>query len=144
MDANKLSEACQREIEDLHAFFVGWFRGTLPDTEEAWARAAQVMAPAFSLIAPSGARSSRAELLPALRALHGSRANEVFEIWTKNFELVLVGADQISARYEEWQRIGEAVRSRISSAIFVRDADAPHGVAWLAVHETWLPLNDDG
>jgi hypothetical protein len=138
MDASPAAAACQREIEDLHAFFVAWFRGDVPDTDEVWARAPQVMAPGFVLVSPGGDRHERADLLTAIRAQHGGHAAG-FDIWTKGFEVIAIGRDQITVRYEEWQRRGEDVLGRASLAVFAYDESAPHGVVWLAVQETWLP-----
>ena len=142
MHASELAGACAQEIEALHAFFVDWFRGTLPDSDAAWARVERVLAPGFCLIAPSGQRLERSALLSGIRGVHGSQADAVFEIWTKNVELVRADEELVAVRYEEWQRRGTEVCGRISSALFRRDAAAPHGVAWLAVHETWLPEAD--
>jgi hypothetical protein len=62
----------QQEIIELHEFFAQWFGGSLPDTDAAFARFADTMATEFVIIAPTGTLLGRAELLPRLRAAHGS------------------------------------------------------------------------
>ena len=139
MNAYETATACALEVEDLHEFFVGWFTGTIANDPEAWSRAEHAMAPGFVLIPPGGQRLERSALLEGIRGMHASRKPGAFEIWTKNFELVHAGPDLIAARYEEWQRRDGETLGRVSSAVFVPHAPAPHGVAWLSVHETWLP-----
>jgi hypothetical protein len=50
--------------------------------------------------------------------------------------------DRCLCTYEEWQtdRHGDGVETgRLSTVLFREAPDAPGGVAWLHVHETWLP-----
>ena len=52
----------RREVEQLHAFFEAWFKGTLPRTPEAFARFVDVTAPGFHLVTPQGRILAKAKL----------------------------------------------------------------------------------
>ena len=41
------------------------------------------------------------------------------------------------ATYEEWQEIDGKINARLSTVLLRAKADAPNGVEWLHVHETW-------
>ena len=47
--------------------------------------------------------------------------------------------DLYLALYEEWQHAEKTTTGRLSSALFGPRSGAPNSVAWLHVHETWLP-----
>ncbi|NJN83341.1 MAG: DUF4440 domain-containing protein [Caldilineaceae bacterium] len=128
---------CRSEIKQLHRFFEQWFQATIPNTDEAFARLPAVIHPSFALISPEGSRTERQALLTWIRNTHGARPS--LRLWTEQIEPVYVETDLALLVYHEWQE-GEAARSaRISSALFRRAADAPCGVQWVHVHETWLP-----
>jgi len=140
MDRAEFTCACEREIEALHRFFVDWFRGALPDTDEAWSRFADAVAPGFTLVAPSGEAFDRDALLEGLRGRHGAEGPASdFAIWIRNFRDRHVTAGLATVTYEEWQRRAGEERGRLSTAVFLADAQAPNGVRWVHVHETWLP-----
>jgi hypothetical protein len=125
------------EIVELHDFFQGWLTGSLPATDEAYARLVDTTAQEFLLITPDGGRMLRERLLPELRAGHGSRLG--WQMWVENAELRFRGAELVVATYEEWQRHADgATTARLSTAVFRERAGTPNGLAWLHVHETWL------
>lgn len=140
MDDTALARACRQEIASLHRFFTAWLRGELPDTDGAWARVEEVLAPAFVLVTPEGRRWERAMLLEDLRRAHGARPD--LTIHVRRFTGRTVAAGTVLATYEEWQHEKAADRGRISTALFAEDRGAPGGVRWLHVHETWLPRAD--
>lgn len=130
--------AWHTEIVELHAFFEGWLGGTLPPTDAVYARLAETMAPEFALVTPGGKLVPRKQLLAQLRAAHGSRPG--WRIWIQDPKLRLQAGDLLIATYEEWQRHGDGiVTGRLSTAIFRARPAAPNGLAWVHVHETWLP-----
>lgn len=133
----------QSEIVELHAFFEGWLGGTLPATDAAYARVVDTMAPEFAIVTPGGELLLREQLLAQIRGAHGSRPG--WRIWIERPALRLAFGGVTVATYEEWQRYGDgAVSARLSTAIFRAQAGAPHGLAWLHVHETWLPAEAQG
>jgi hypothetical protein len=77
-------------------------------------------------------------LLAQLRAAHGSRPG--WRIWIERPALRFREAGLAAATYEEWQRSADgAVTGRLSTVVFRALPGTPNGLAWLHVHETWLP-----
>ena len=62
-DAMSLSEACLKEVIDLHRFFEDWGNGKLPDTDESFARFSGAVADDFEIVSPEGGVTSRAALV---------------------------------------------------------------------------------
>jgi hypothetical protein len=131
------TRAWHAEITELHAFFQGWLDGTLPDTDAAFARVVNTTDPAFVLIGPSGEITNRAALLDQIRAGHASRPG--WRMWIERAELRCCSGDLRVATYEEWHQTGEATTARICTAVLRAAPGTPNGLAWLHVHETWLP-----
>ncbi|MEN9938128.1 MAG: hypothetical protein RLZZ387_4707 [Chloroflexota bacterium] len=128
----------QTEIVELHAFFEQWLGGTLPDTDAAFARLVDTMAPTFAIVTPAGRLVERAELLPQLRTAHSSRPG--WRMWIERPVLRFQHGALTGATYEEWQRhVDGVVTARLSTVIFHPQPGTPNGLAWLHVHETWLP-----
>jgi hypothetical protein len=125
------------EIVELHGFFQGWLGGTLPPTDAAFARLADATDSEFILITPAGEVIRRQLLLSQLRAAHASRPD--WRMWIERAQLRCQSGDLTVATYEEWQQAGDTTTMRISTAVFRNRRGAPHGLAWLHVHETWLP-----
>lgn len=90
------------------------------------------------MVVPSGHALERERILDAVRQDHGSDTDALVEI--RNVQAV--GAHQGTAivSYEEWQGSRtETTRGRLSSVVFLHDDNAPNGLKWWHVHETWLP-----
>lgn len=134
-------EACRREIEELHAFFEGWFEGTLSDDEPTFARVAAALAGDFELISPDGSLRDRKTILASIRDGYGSHAGErqQFRIEIHDVRPRFVVADTALLTYEEWQTSDGSENRRRSSAWFRRADEAPCGVRWVHLHETALP-----
>ena len=127
----------EKEIIDLHQFFEDWFMGRVENTDATFARFADVMAPTFHIVNPSGRLTARPALLQGLRSAHNTWTEG--RIWIQNVQ----SRGQYDAlsivTYEEWQAIGESQGGRLSTVVFQADDAAINGVSWLHVHETWLP-----
>lgn len=138
MNQNIGMDDCIREIEELHAFFQAWFAGELPKDEANFGRFSQTISPNFTIIGPNGSITDHDGITAVLRSAHGAGP---FEIWIENASAKPLGSGLWLALYEEWQiRLG--VKSvRQSSAIFEERADAPNGLVWRHVHETWINTN---
>ena len=133
-------DRCRAEVADLHRFFQEWFRGELPDTDEAYARFAGVMGEPFEMVSPEGQAIDRAVILKIVREGHGKEP--AADIWIENHRhRFTIGAISM-VTYEEWQDWGGQRRGRLSTAVFRTDEAAPNGVHWLHVHETWLPESE--
>ena len=132
-----------QEVIDLHVFFEDWFGGYCENSEEVFAeRLLDRMHGDFNIILPGGMMIYGANFWPEFRKLYGS--NPDFHISIRAIQQHPLPGDSIYlVNYQEWQR--NALQSkpenngRLSSAVFVDDKDAPNGVKWFHVHETWLP-----
>lgn len=125
------------EIRQLHAFFEDWFRGRIPRETERFARFADVLDRSFVLVAPSGERASASRLVEYVESLHSSRSPE-FSIRVEEAEAQFLGDEHALASYIEVQQDADGQTRRRSTAVFTADGEAPNGVRWLRVHETWI------
>lgn len=140
-DFDRLAADAIAEVEALHAFFEAWFLGRIGDDDASFARLGRALAEDFTMITPDGATIGRAQVLGGLRTMHGAHggSNPPFRIEIREARARPLGADACLVTYEEWQTLEGAVRRRASTAVLARRADAPDGLRWLHVHETWLP-----
>lgn len=127
---------CRSEIEDLHAFFAGWYTGEID--RDAFDRFERALAPDFEMVTPDGSRHDRPAVLDAVRDSYGRDAPGEFDVEIRNVERVAALGEHALVRYEEWQWTPDDETGRVSTALFREDGTAPHGVAWLDLHETWL------
>ncbi len=139
----KLESRCEREVVELHRFFEDWFAGRLPDTDDAFAALASVLAPSFEMVTPDGATRTRDQVLGGVRDGHpgGDGASSAgatrFEI--RNHRHRHTFDDVAVVTYEEWQTRGDSSQGRVATAVFQAAEAAPNGVIWLHLHETMLP-----
>lgn len=134
-------DAARAEIDRLHVFLQGWIGGTLPRDAGLFDRDfAAVFDPDFWMLPPDGGAMDRDRVLAAIEGAHG--ANAGLRIRIRNAALRGAGGDLVAAAYEEHQRgASRAVapdHARRSTVLFRRDPGAPHGLAWLHLHETWF------
>ncbi|WP_254537832.1 DUF4440 domain-containing protein [Halomarina litorea] len=129
-------DACEREVRGFHRFLESWLAGDCPDTAARFARTDALGAP-FELVSPDGGRRDRETLLADLRAGHGSLPGLAIEV--RDVRSRVQTGDLALITYEEHQRRGSERTARLSSALFAPAPDAPEGVSWVHLHETWLP-----
>jgi hypothetical protein len=138
-----LRDDAEREVREFHQFIEEWLAGRHEDADDRYDRAEAVLPDDFEILSPDGERRDGAEIRADLRAGHGAFADSdpPFEIRVVNVRTRFESADECLLIYEEWQRRDGDWDGRISSALFRREDDAPNGVEWLHLHETWLPEN---
>jgi hypothetical protein len=129
--------SAEREIRELHAFFEVWFRGGIDGTDKEFARFSDALADSFTFIAPTGDSLNRAQILDGVRQTYAGDPDA--RVWIENVRILSDSDSLVVARYDEWQELGGEIRARVSTVVFSRDANAPHGLRWMTVHETWLP-----
>lgn len=134
---DELVERCRTEVLELHAFFQQWFNGQVPRSPVSVRRALGAMAPSFTLIAPDGGELNREKLALLLRDGWSAQRDMIIEV--RHLAPVWVGDGAALLDYEEWQCAGGNWQGRKSTALLRTDDDAPNGVVWVHVHETWLP-----
>ncbi|MCC5857816.1 MAG: DUF4440 domain-containing protein [Ectothiorhodospiraceae bacterium] len=133
-DALRWSGEC--EILDLHAFFQDWFRGDAEDA--AFSRLEATLADDFVIVTPQARSVERSGIIEGVRSQHGCDPRA--ELAIRRVRLRSVRESIAVFTYEEWQgRYGRPTTGRLSTVVFARRDEAPHGLVWLHVHETWLP-----
>ncbi|MEM9073100.1 MAG: hypothetical protein AAGE52_31640 [Myxococcota bacterium] len=127
------------EIEDLHRFFTGWFRGSL-ELSALKTELEDRLDPAFTYIQPSGALLDRTRLVGTLRTAHASNTHFAIEI--RDVKLRAKSGRTRIATYVEVQRGARnttpAENARLSTVVFEEDPDG--SLRWLHVHETAIPV----
>ncbi|MEM9652076.1 MAG: DUF4440 domain-containing protein [Actinomycetota bacterium] len=124
------------EIVELHDRFQAYFRGEADSLD----RVAAVLAEDFRIVDPRGGEHDRQGTLAGIGAGHGR--SESLTIETVDHRLVLETGEVLIASYVEQQTDGDLVTRRLSTVVFRRaphDAEAPNGLVWVRVHETWEP-----
>ena len=128
-----IEAAVQREIDDLHQFFVGWFSGELPksDFDNGFLTRFD---PDFRLIPPAGSILTRDEIATGVRA--GYATNPDFRIAIRNVKIRRVLDRHTLATYEEWQRNAVAStpadNARIATVLF-KNCEP---LSWQHIHVT--------
>ncbi|MHC5114165.1 MAG: DUF4440 domain-containing protein [Planctomycetota bacterium] len=127
--------AWQREIEDLHRVFEAWLGGSVPEDDASFAPIESALTPEFTFVDPHGRHCPRSEVVGKLRSAHGGRPGLVIRIEAPR--LLHEEGKLTLASYEEHQEDHGGARAIVSTVLFRERADAPNGVEWLHVHETW-------
>ncbi len=128
------------EVRRLHVFIEQWLSGG-PVEEDGWQRFEDSLADQFEMVVPAGDIVSRAELLVEFSKAHGVASGVEIEI--REAAILYSGGDLSVVRYEEWQLHESLSNQRVSTAVLGKDAAAPGGWSWLALHETSLALPSD-
>lgn len=124
------------EVIRQHVFIEAWMSGAPVDPTE-WQLFADVLADDFVIVPPSGVAKPKAALLQGFEAARGVMPGVRVEI--RNAHTLYRAADIEVVRYEEWQLHDEQANQRISTAVFVPNAEMPLGWSWMTLHETTLP-----
>lgn len=137
-----IATLAQKEILDLHAFFVKWFRGEVEKTEANFAHLRLRFLPQFVIYFPSGYICSLEDFLTMVYNNHSGRkpVGEAYNIFIDQFLVRWKSVDEqtVLCTYEERQIVKDVEEYiRLSSAWFIRDNNAPNGVQWLHIHESW-------
>lgn len=127
-----LHAAAITEIEALHVEFERWFGGESDSLE----RVERVLADDFTMVPPSGETVCRADLIAGLKKAHGAVQ---LSIDIRNPKVRWSAPNGVLVSYEEWQMTPGKSTGRQSTVLFVPDEDAPNGVTWVHVQETWMP-----
>ncbi len=136
---SSLEERCRREVVELHQFFQDWFNAELPEDAASFGRFEQVLASDFEIIGPNGLKTSRAKVVPGLRAAHGQHTGKAFSIMVREVESRTLVDGLVLVTYEEHQVADDKPRGWQSSALFRARDGLPNEVEWLHVQETYLP-----
>ena len=125
----------EAEVVARHDFFVAWFTGRAD--ESAMDTSARAFAPDMRMIAPDGGIASSAEVVAMLRRARAILRDD-FEIRVKLVESRLLSPELALVTYDEHQHRNGKRTARRSTALFSPDKDAPEGVVWRFLQETWI------
>jgi len=142
-DERSLDERCRAEVVELHEFLEEWSNAELPDTEEAFARFRDVIAPSFLIIGPDGEQAGQEPIVEAIRRAHGRWSEAPGGIRIENYRLHHAAGGLALATYEEWHELGEP-RGRLSTVLFGPNDETPNGIEWLHLHEVWIEPSPTG
>lgn len=131
-------EEIAAEIERLHQFFIDWFNGVVPKTEEAYTPFSSATSGDFNIVTPHGTIIPIAALAESLYGAHNHRPG--LDIKVKNMQVQQDMGEFCLATYEEWQleKGNTEWKGRTSTALLSRNDSAPAGLMWHHVHETWM------
>lgn len=140
-----LAELAAHEVIELHRFLEDWSNATIENGDDIYRRFADALADDFVLIGPQGGRDERSAIVRALRGAHGRWVGQGGgRIEIRDLEVRVVAEPLALVSYQEWHHLEGEARGRYSSALFRRESGAPGGVAWVHLHEVWLPDGSAG
>lgn len=132
----RLADLAIREVVELHEFFRAWLRphnGSQLDP----GRFERAFDPGFRLVGPDGGVRDRAAIVAWLHDLKEGRGAD-FRMEVSDFRQVWSEGDAILLEYVETQYLQGKTTQRQSTALLRRAPDAPLGIAWVHLQETWL------
>ena len=140
----EISVRAKQEVHDLHSWFVEYFNGK-PNKDDTFdVQFVPRFHPSFAMVTPDGSTGMKfVSLIEAMKGLYN--CNPSISIQCRNVETLHVGPNNciVIVRYEEWQKNSlnqsKPNNARISTAAFVPEPNAPNGVQWVTLQETWLP-----
>jgi uncharacterized protein (TIGR02246 family) len=128
--------ACaQAEVVNRHHFFVEWFTGRASEAE--LSSSLRAFAPDMVMIEPDSNTIGTDEIVAMVTNARGKRPAD-FEIRVELIAARQIGDDIALVIYDEHQVIDGEKSARRSSAVFSVDPDAPEGVVWRQLQETWI------
>ncbi len=131
-----LVDRAAKEVVDLHQYFQQWFRGDIANDAANQARFMDSFDPLCELVAPNGDIDAISAL--SKRFLAAWKRFPDAKVWTSSFVPITVMPDQVLVKYREWREIDGETTVRMTTCLFSRDDNAPNGVKWTYIHETWL------
>jgi hypothetical protein len=124
-----MQRACS-EVEELHAFFEAWYRGT---SGVGLQRVSKVLASEFELLAPNGELISRNDLLSQLASECG--AYPELRITIHHVGVRPAGEGGVAIEYVERHTEGGAIDERRCCALLREGKVSPLNVEWVAIYE---------
>lgn len=128
---------CEREIRELHAFFVEYYAGERDDFD----RLEGALGERFELIHPRGETASRDAVLDGIRDTYDTYEPGTFDIEIHDVEPIEILDERALVRYEEWQTSPDGTTGRLSTVYFAAPetgTDSPPHAEWRHLQETWL------
>jgi len=121
-----------REITELHDFFDDVFNARRSGVD----RLQAALADDFTLVGPDGNVMDHATTIAAIDNAHGARMG--LRVSTAEHQLLFELDGTLVASYVEVHTTDDSETRRLTTVVFTTDVDAPNGLVWRRVHETWL------
>ena len=122
------------EVRELHHFFVAWFTGV---ADADFQRCEAALASDFRMVTPDGGLHDRAAVIDRIRSARSSAAAD-FAIEILQPAIAWQSDNAVLLEFIEQQYRDGRSFSRRSTALFTDQPDAPNGVAWRHLQETWI------
>lgn len=137
VETSPAADLVRAEVVAMHAFLQQWFSGAVTNDDDVFAQGfARRFDPGFVRISPMGEVLPLAQVTRAVRSAHGSSPTLRMDIREVVLRRELGGLYVVT--YEEWQRANPN-NGRVSTVLLQDDRVAPGALAWLHLHECWLP-----
>ena len=139
MDRTMLENTVRQDVETLHDFLAGWFRGELPNDDQTFdAGFAARLDRGFQNIQPNGGVLARDDICGGLRSAHGSNPDFRISIHDVSLRASFDHDRLLLATYLERQTGAKntipADNDRFSTTLMRRGDDGR--ITWLHLHET--------
>ena len=134
--SERLADLAIKEVVELHEFFLAWLRphnGAKLDPS----RFERAFDAEFRLVGPDGGVRDRAAIVGWLHDLKEGRGAD-FRMEVSDFRAAWGQGDAILLEYVETQYLQGKTTQRQSTALLRRAPDAPVGLVWVHLQETWL------
>ncbi len=125
----------QAEVVNRHKFFVEWSTGRATDAD--LSVSLRAFAPDMVMVEPDANTIGTAEIAAMIKAARGRRPAD-FEIRVDLIAARELGEGIVLVVYDEHQVIDGQKSARRSSAVSSADPEAPEGVVWRQLQETWI------
>ena len=130
-----LIERAKTEIVKRHDFFVEWFTGRAAEAD--LQISIRAFAPDMVMIEPDSNTIGKEAIVGMITGARGKRPTD-FEIRVDMIAARQIADNIVLVVYDEHQVIDGEKSARRSSAVFSADPDAPEGVVWRQLQETWI------
>lgn len=125
----------QAEVIKRHDFFVEWFTGRAEEAD--LSASIRAFAPDMMMIEPDSNTIGTEQIVGMITSARGKRPAD-FEIRVELIAARQISDDVALVIYDEHQVIDGLKSARRSSAVFSADPNAPEGVVWRQLQETWI------
>jgi hypothetical protein len=139
--SNGIVRMAQDEVAALHALFVRWMRqgSELPID---FGLLEGALAVDFERVTPAGTVKDRTAVVDWLKHAHRTLPPD-FAIDVVGIQPIWYGRAGVLLKYIEQQRRFGQITRRHSCALLTREPEAPRGMLWRYVQETWI-TDDQG
>lgn len=115
-----------------------WLKAVVENTDAVFNRLKASLAPDASYVHAYGIITNPHEEIDTMRELHGVKKNKPFFIWVDRIRIEQLSDTMYLARFDKWEKSSSGLSCAITTALLQTKSDAPNGLLWKLIHETWL------